>query len=184
MINKKTMTIFGLIAVVIAIAGTIYVLSQPPKHNSFVEIPETVINDVSAGNIGSEAVLTDQDITPDRITTTTEPEPVVNTDEIILTELGDRPEPPDNPVTAHNEELSEPPSDPALTDPTVKPNITPEPVEPIEPEDTSPTAGDKNVKGEIYIPGFGWVADEGGGSQGEQSQLDQEHSDFDKIIGY
>ncbi|WP_052380346.1 DUF6550 family protein [Paenibacillus camerounensis] len=29
-----------------------------------------------------------------------------------------------------------------------------------------PEAGDKNNKGQIYIPGFGWVEDQGGGRQG------------------
>ncbi|MBW4085264.1 hypothetical protein HYD27_28490 [Paenibacillus sp. S150] len=29
-----------------------------------------------------------------------------------------------------------------------------------------PKAGDKNSKGQVYFPGFGWVEDQGGGTQG------------------
>ncbi|WP_018885734.1 DUF6550 family protein [Paenibacillus massiliensis] len=30
---------------------------------------------------------------------------------------------------------------------------------------TTPKAGDKNSKGQVYVPGFGWVEDQGGGTQ-------------------
>jgi hypothetical protein len=38
-----------------------------------------------------------------------------------------------------------------------------------EAKDPEPKSGDKNDKGEIYSPGFGWVKDEGGGGEGEIS---------------
>ena len=31
---------------------------------------------------------------------------------------------------------------------------------------STPKAGDKNSKGQVYFPGFGWVNDEGGGTSG------------------
>lgn len=71
-----------------------------------------------------------------------------------------------------------PPSQQALTDPTQKPDGTqvdtpPEPVEhekveqpqELPPQPNEPQAGDTE-NGKIYIPGFGWVEDHGGGSSG------------------
>lgn len=43
-----------------------------------------------------------------------------------------------------------------------------------------PKAGDKNNKGQVYVPGFGWVEDQGGSSQGSKSESD---GDWDKQIG-
>lgn len=60
----------------------------------------------------------------------------------------------------------------ALTNPAQKPDRTPAEIPadagnaeasvPPEPEVSEPQAGDTS-NGQIYIPGFGWVADEGGG---------------------
>lgn len=36
--------------------------------------------------------------------------------------------------------------------------------EPNKETATTPKAGDKNDKGQVYVPGFGWVKDQGGGS--------------------
>ena len=71
-----------------------------------------------------------------------------------------------------------PPSQQALTDPTQKPDGTkvdtpPEPVEhekveqpqELPPQPNEPQAGDTE-NGKIYIPGFGWVEDHGGGRSG------------------
>lgn len=33
-------------------------------------------------------------------------------------------------------------------------------------EPSTPKSGDKNSKGQVYFPGFGWVDDEGGGTSG------------------
>ena len=66
----------------------------------------------------------------------------------------------------------EEPESEVLADPTQKPDGTPAeiPAETTgtgaaaspEPEVSEPQAGDTN-EGQIYIPGFGWVEDEGGG---------------------
>jgi hypothetical protein len=51
----------------------------------------------------------------------------------------------------------------ALTDPDNVPTYTPEQTNPSQGD--APTGGDTRP-GQIYIPGFGWVADEGGGGAG------------------
>lgn len=72
----------------------------------------------------------------------------------------------------------EPPSEEVLHDPTMKPDGTkvdtpPEPVEhdAVEPPEELPTELDTPQAGEtkgdqIYVPGFGWVENHGGGSSG------------------
>ena len=69
----------------------------------------------------------------------------------------------------------ETPADPALSNPNVVPDIKEGTI------DTNPTpmAGDKD--GQIYIPGFGWVKDEGGGSKGTKSVG---KGSMDKMVGY
>lgn len=80
-----------------------------------------------------------------------------------------KPQPPEKPTPA---------PEVVLTDPDKKPDSKPIVQEPSKPE--PPQVGE----GEIYIPGFGGVTNEGGGGQGEDSVIDPEHPDFDKIIGY
>jgi hypothetical protein len=107
--------------------------------------------------------------------------------DIALTTIEGRPEPPELPDTAHKDHEHdescghELPSDPALTNPDAKPDTALAHVEPDKPKDNAPQSRDANGNGEIYIPGFGWVKNEGGGSQGRQSSSD---GDWDKIIGH
>lgn len=50
-----------------------------------------------------------------------------------------------------------------VTDIAVKPTYKDQNV---KPQQSQPKMGDKNDKGQIYIEGFGWVKDEGGGGKG------------------
>lgn len=50
-----------------------------------------------------------------------------------------------------------------VTDKTVKPDYK---EEDVKPQQNQPKMGDKNDNGQIYIDGFGWVKDEGGGGKG------------------
>lgn len=45
---------------------------------------------------------------------------------------------------------------------------------------TKPKAGDKNSKDQVYVPGFGWVEDEGGGTQEIETGHD---GDINKQVG-
>lgn len=90
-----------------------------------------------------------------------------------------KPKPPEKPDTSvDTSKPHEPPKDDTLTNPDKKPDSKPTPQEP--PKTEKPQVGE----GEIYIPGFGGVPNEGGGGKGEDSVLDPDHADFDKIIGY
>lgn len=48
------------------------------------------------------------------------------------------------------------------------------------PQTTEPSAGETNSKGQIYIPGFGWTDNQGGGSQGTNVTSD---GDINKQVG-
>lgn len=75
-----------------------------------------------------------------------------------------------------------PPEKPKPQGDTTNPAKPPE----YKPEDTTvskpsePKAGEKNEKGQIWFPGFGWVDDKGGGSQGEKVGSD---GDINKQVG-
>lgn len=54
------------------------------------------------------------------------------------------------------------------TNPAKPPEYKPEDTTVTKPSE--PKAGEKNEKGQVWFPGFGWVKDEGGGSRGEQAK--------------
>jgi cell envelope opacity-associated protein A len=94
-----------------------------------------------------------------------------NPNEIVLTVIEDKPESPELPDTAFVWEQDEEVTpedvqayeelDPALKNPDVMPNITPEPVQAEKPNNNEVARGTINEKNEIYIPGFGWIPYEG-----------------------
>lgn len=60
-----------------------------------------------------------------------------------------------------------PPSKPVpqneVTNKAVKPTYK---EQDVKPQQSQPKMGDKNDKGQIYVEGFGWITDEGGGGKG------------------
>ena len=190
--NKKGLVIFGALALSAILTVGIFTLNQNPKLE---ESPQDngdiiqIINDVTPGGIDEtpkEAAI--PDITPSVIT----PAETEKTDNIIqLTVMPEKPEPPELPDTAYQGEPADEATvedveiyealDPVLKNPDVKPDITIAPVEPAKPQENTPQSGDTNASGQIYIPGFGWVKNEGGGGQGSVSYVDE--SKLDIIIG-
>lgn len=180
--HKKTFTIFGLAAATVILVGAIFVFSQPPKQNDPDMPLDKIAGDVAVGGIESGAPVTEPGIKPDPITTPDPSSAEPSGSDIPLTVIEDKPEPPELPENVHETTPSTDESG-AATNPEKKPDSSPKPAETTPPKDNTPKSGDKDGNGNVYIPGFGWVKDEGGGGQGEKSQLDPEHSDFDKIIG-
>ncbi|MCL2253579.1 MAG: hypothetical protein FWC09_03970 [Lachnospiraceae bacterium] len=183
--TKKMMTILGLLTITVILIGVIFILSQPPKYVDTSTISDEIMEDITANDINSAEK--ESEITPIAIT---EPDPIEsadNTDEIALTQEADKPEPPELPDTAPQEENSDSvtpedviaheEADPALKDPTKKPDVTTPPVTGKAPEE--PKGGSTNEKGEVYVPGFGWAVPST--SVGEVSTSD---GDWNKIIGY
>lgn len=167
--NKKTITAFGLSAFAIILVVALVVISQPAKQTDTLNDTDTLESSMTPSEIDDTAsVAATPKVKPSEIATP-ESTAEVNANDIPLTVIEDKPEAPELPDTAHTDEPHDVPTDSALTNPAVTPSATPEPVEPTTPTEATPNGGDTNNNGEVYIPGFGWVKDEGGGGQGEKS---------------
>lgn len=193
--NKKAITALGLMAAAIILVVGLMAVSRPVKQTDDAPDNDTLASSVTPNEInGAKPDVTAPEVQPSAIPTVKPTDEDKNSADIPLTVIDDKPEPPELPDTTHKGEPTSDATaddvkaheaiDPALKNPDKKPTTTPAPVEPAKPKDKTPQSGDKNGNGEIYIPGFGWVKDEGGGGQGKKSQLDPDHSDFDKIIGH
>lgn len=99
---------------------------------------------------------------------------VLNTDkqqnvEVPLTKPTEKPAEPEKPVVK-DETVTKNPDKPPVYD---KKQTT------VETKSSQPKSGDKK-DGKVYIPGFGWVKDEGGGGKGE---IVDSNGDINKQVG-
>jgi hypothetical protein len=182
--NNDRFVIFGLVALYAALAFVMFMLGQNPKGEGIPDDSAGIIHDVMPGSIEDFVRFSKPIILPDTAHTPERPNPELTGSDIPLTTINGKPGPPEKPDTAHdhNEGNTQgPPTDPKLTDPDQKPDANPKPAETQTPKETAPNPGEKNNNSEIYIPGFGWVKDEGGGGRGERSGSD---GDWNKIIGH
>jgi hypothetical protein len=111
--------------------------------------------------------------------------------DIVLTVIEEKPAPPELPETAFIWEEDEEVTpedvqayeelDPALKNPNVKPNITPEPVQTEKPNNNAPASGTINEKNEMYVPGLGWVPYGGAPNEVKQSGPGEENWDWSQI---
>jgi hypothetical protein len=114
-----------------------------------------------------------------------------NKDEIVVKPVEPTPSPGETTTQDANEIVQfntpeavkpEPPAKPTPQGDDTNPAKPPE----YKPEDTTeskpaePKAGEKNEKGQIWFPGFGWVDDEGGGTVVNEVGSD---GDIDKQVG-
>ena len=192
--NNKRLAVLGLAVLCVILIAGVFMLGQSPKGKDDTINTDGIAAGVNPGGITDNPadttipVSTAPEINPGIITPDDGKANTQNGNDIILTLIEDKPEPHELPGTAHvweqDEEITEDDVqayeelDPVLKNPDVKPNITPAPV---TTENVTPQSGEKNGNGQVYIPGFGWVKDEGGGGQGQQSGS---NGDWNKIIGY
>lgn len=168
--TKKRLTIAGLgvvcIVLVIAIASQFKTekpkdaTAQPSSSASDTVNPGTPSTGPSSAQ-GVNAKPIDSSAVPDQSTDTGNS---TGTDQSIQSEVTKPPEP----------------SPEVKTDPKKTPDgekvdkVTPTEHDKVtKPENSTssstPKAGDKNEKGQVYFPGFGWVDDEGGGASGTKA---------------
>jgi hypothetical protein len=197
--NKKRLIICGIIAVFI-ITGGIFSLSQNPGYDDTSQIAGDILKDIAADEISTADNVNIPGITPTETTDNTviiiSPAEIQtgavseqNDSNIELTIIEeDELEPPELPAAAFIWEESDiitpedvqayEALDSALKNPDVKPNSsvydTPEPG-----RDTS-LYGTINEKGEIYVPGFGWIPD-GGANKERISGASEEDWDWTQI---
>lgn len=89
--------------------------------------------------------------------------------EVPITKTPPKSAEPEKPVVKDDAALKKPDTPPAYD----KEQTT------VEKKSSEPKSGDKK-DGKVYIPGFGWVIDEGGGSQGKVGKSD---GDINKQVG-
>ncbi|PWL55834.1 MAG: hypothetical protein DBY38_00650 [Clostridium cadaveris] len=161
---KKNLTVTLLVVLAIALgAGLISYVNKTPKNKE-----DKVLSDINK---------------VDEIKTENEEKakvPVINAAD--STEKSSQ----NNVVSSNTETVPkkpEPPKEkPKTTDDITNKNKVPTyPEKAVKPQkESSPKGGEKNNKGQVYVPGFGWVNDEGGGGQGTNVTSD---GDINKQVG-
>ncbi|WP_051534056.1 DUF6550 family protein [Desulfitibacter alkalitolerans] len=178
---KKGFIIAGLSALcVLLVVGIFAVLGEGTDKTKLPATSQDTNNPVSVGEIQNDKVnepsVTVQEVTPKETQDTNTLKP----NDIQLTEIPVRPQPPEKPDTAvDSDKPHDIPKDTNLTNPDKKPTVTVKPVEPTKPKEDKPTGGETNSKGEVYVPGFGWVKNSGSNEE-IKSQSD---GDWNKQIG-
>ncbi len=189
--NRKGITIFGLLVLCVALTAGLFKLGQIPKAldndmnpsdtlpvatQAYISAPEITVPPITAEKKQDDTPSSD--VESSEIPSQAPPTSEQSDTDVPLTKIEvDKPEPPPPPVTASQ---SSAPTDPALTNPNCVPDVKVDPVDPEEPKTPAPQSGDKK-DGQIYIPGFGWIKDEGGGTKVTQSVG---KGSMDKMVGY
>ena len=189
--NKKGFVIAGLLVFVVMLTAGLFMLGSVNKREDVPQSTDTLAKDVTPSKIPDVPPATDDnDIeligTEENDPIIHDPAPIDDVVDIPLTSIEPKPEPPsDKPDTAAGQDLTNPDKPPETVEvpPVTNPPATtnPPPAATNPPSATNPNAGDKQ-DGKVYIPGFGWVEDQGGGGQGSDSYVDE--SKLDNIIGH
>ncbi|WP_055666313.1 DUF6550 family protein [Desnuesiella massiliensis] len=178
---KRGFIIAGLSTLcVLLVIGIFAMLGEGTDKTKLPATSQDTNNPVSVGEIQNdkvnEPIVTVQEVTPKETQDTNTLKP----NDIQLTEIPVKPQPPAKPDTAvDNDKPHVIPKDTNLTNSDKKPTVTVKPVEPTKPKEGKPTGGETNSKGEVYVPGFGWVKNSGS-NQEIKSQSD---GDWNKQIG-
>lgn len=172
-INKK-ITLIALVCVVISAAAFFAFNNRPPAESGPPAIldssqtPDASVNDITSPESGQESdpAASNSKTAPDVI----DPEKE-NTDITVpLTNPEPRPSGADSGKHEKGDE-NEPPK-PTETPPATTP-------EPAPAKSGEPQSGDTNEKGQVWVPGFGWVTP-GGGNQVIPGDSD---GDINKQVG-
>ena len=191
MTNQKKFVIATISAICIALVMILIVSNGGDRSRVKIANSENSNKEVTVGEIQSEVrakpvtdypsnLKNEEKITVPSINDDETKVESTNSTEIELTKITEKPQEPEKPVTAIDSvETHEKPTDPVLIDPTKKPSVKVEPVEPTKATEEKPSGGDSNNKGETYVPGFGWVKDSGANVGGTSTS----EGDWNKQIG-
>ena len=171
--KRLTLTGLGVVCVVLVIAIVSQFKTEQPKD---VPInPSSTISDAANPLTEIPTPSVDSNKTPD---VTVQPiDPIVTPAQ--STGIGDSTG-TEQSIQAEVTKPTEPPQT-AKTDPSKTPDgqkvdkVTPVEHDKVTKPQSStssstPKAGDKNEKGQVWFPGFGWVDDEGGGTSGTKAE--------------
>ena len=191
MTNQKKFVIATISTICIALVMILIVSIGGDRNRAKIANSENSNKEVTVGEIQAEVkakpvtdypsnLKNEEKITVPSINNDETKVESTNSTEIELTKITEKPLAPEKPATAKDsEETHEKPTDPVLIDPTKKPSVKVEPVEPTKATEEKPSGGDTNNKGETYVPGFGWVKDSGANVGGTSTS----EGDWNKQIG-
>jgi len=203
--KNRGLVIFGLLALCAVLMAAVFIFTASPESGDNLKNMDNAIQNVTPDEIIETPDDTEVSaIKPNEILPSDTPSITIRPNEILpvelpvdsdtntesfLTVMPEMPDPPELPDTAFRGEREGDATpedveahkalDPALTNPDVKPDITPAPVQPDKTHDDRHLWWTINEKGELYAPGFGWLTYTGENIM-HQSESD---GDFNKIIG-
>jgi hypothetical protein len=146
--------------------------SDTPAVSDTRQMPDANVNDIPSPEPSKEidppsiSPSTDSKATPDVI----DPEKKDTDITVPLTDPVQKP--PEAEPDKHEKGDEKEPPKPSEAPPASTPKPTPE-------KPSEPKSGDINEKGQVWVPGFGWVTP-GGGNQGDKSGSD---GDINKPVG-
>lgn len=180
-IKKKRITIMALVFVAVILVGGLWLYVDSMGDSD----PDVVIDDNSTENADIP------NVTEIKVTESTEQSTPANESEVVETEATEAETKAAGAISSVNNTNStnsgsssvtggqsktsdDKPKTPAEATPPADPppaaQDNPDPSDPIPAvPDTTPKSGDTNNKGEIYVPGFGWIPNEGGGIEYEEA---------------
>jgi hypothetical protein len=165
---KKKTLIAALAVVAICLAGGLYyyigTLDGGGQQEAVQESTPPAKSDVTVPGIttGSEPAVSTPEPSSQPNTTGSEPGTQGKPSD-GKPKTSDEATPPPTPTPAPSDKAQHDPAE--AGDKNTPPTSTPKPAQ----ESNTPKSGDKNDKGEIYVPGFGWIPDEGGGVDVEEA---------------
>lgn len=190
--KKKRVLLIASGLVIVAIGVYLWSDSSHPDDNKNVV---TLGNTVSVAT--SSPTIEAPDVTKAPVISSEEP----SSSSVAVPDISPQPSPTEAPILQPEKEVTK------VEVPISQPKVTSKPTEPPKPKvkepekvksstappkydekqtepnketATTPKAGDKNDKGQVYVPGFGWVKDQGGGSTAVDTGND---GDINKQIG-
>ncbi|OME51796.1 hypothetical protein BSK59_19945 [Paenibacillus odorifer] len=143
---------------VVTLGNTVSVASPSPA----IEAPDVTKAPVISSEQPSSSPVAVPDISPQPSPTEApilQPEKEVTKVEVPISQpkVTSKPTEPAKPKVKEPEKVKSSAAPPKYDEKQTEPN---------KETTTTPKTGDKNDKGQVYVPGFGWVKDQGGGSQG------------------
>ncbi|OME10722.1 DUF6550 family protein [Paenibacillus odorifer] len=157
---------------VVTLGNSVSVASPYPA----IEVPDVTKAPVISSEQPSSSPVAVPDISPQPSPSEApilQPEKEVTKVEVPISQpkVTSKPTEPPKPKVKEPEKAKSPSTPPMYGEKQTEPN---------KETATTPKAGDKNDKGQVYVPGFGWVKDQGGGSTSVDTGND---GDVDKQVG-
>lgn len=180
--TQKRLLVSGLAAICIVLAVVVFSLVGGNSEKDKIDIAENdisnnvVVDDIKADDKPKVSVPDVTEVPADGTESQVSGNENVVLDiskqqdvEVPIAETQQKPTEPEKPLVKDEAALKNPDTPPVYA----KEQTT------VEKKSSEPKSGDKK-DGKVYIPGFGWVVDEGGGSQGKVGKSD---GDINKQVG-